>query len=254
MQVNPKPSGKLLKTINIFKELGYNFGPDSIILDFGCGSGKMVNELRDMGVDAYGCGTRFITENNINLDVLMENDVIRAIDLKHYSIPFKDNTFDIIFSHSVFEHVQNYAESIAELARVLKPDGVCLHFFPSRLTPIDTHTFVPFASIIQTHWWLYFWTLFGIRNEWTKGLNAKETSIKFLNYLKNETNYLTKKQLIKEFKAQFKDVMFCENLSIKYALKKGKNNSLFLKVVPFVNKIYSTFRGRVILTRLPLKT
>lgn len=251
--MNKKPSPELSCKMNIIKEFGYDLSPESVIMDFGCGSGKRVKELCDLGYQAFGCGTRFITEEDVDIEAMMRQGIIRTIDLKDYELPFEGNTFDFIFSHSVFEHVQNYSESISEIARVLKPDGFCLHFFPSRYRPIEPHVYVPFSSIIQSHLWLYFWAFLGIRNEWTDTLKAKETSIWFYNYLKEETNYLSKKQLVNQFGMQFKDVIFCENLSLKYSPRRGRYLYALSKILPFVHTIYSTFRTRVILTRLPYK-
>ena len=220
-------------------------------MDFGCGSGKMVKELCDLGYQAFGCGTRFDAVDDTDTEAMMKQGILRTIDLKSYRLPFEDNTFDFIFSHSVFEHVQNYSESISEIARVLKPDGFCLHYFPSRYRPIESHTFVPLASIIQSHSWLYFWTILGIRNEFTDTLKAKETAIKFYDYLKNETNYSTIKQLVEQFGMQFKNVRFCENLSIKAFFKKRKVFVCSIKVFRhypitsialFVHGLYSPAR------------
>ncbi len=35
--------------IHLVKELGYNFDSRSIVLDFGCGNGELVNEFRKKG-------------------------------------------------------------------------------------------------------------------------------------------------------------------------------------------------------------
>jgi SAM-dependent methyltransferase len=39
------------------------------------------------------------------------------------AIPFKDNSFDIVFSHGVLHHIPNVGAAQHEIARVLKPDG-----------------------------------------------------------------------------------------------------------------------------------
>jgi SAM-dependent methyltransferase len=39
------------------------------------------------------------------------------------AIPFKDNTFDIVFSHGVLHHIPNVRQAQREIARVLKPNG-----------------------------------------------------------------------------------------------------------------------------------
>ena len=253
MEISKQPSLLLSIVMKIMKELGYNFGNESVFLDFGCGSGKLVRELCDLGYQAYGCGTRFLYEDNTGTEAMMRQNVIRPIDLNNYRLPFEDNTFDFVFSDSVFEHVQNYSESISEIARVLKPDGYCLHFFASRYVLIEPHIFVPFATIIQTNFWLYLWAVLGIRNEWTVSLKAKETSAWFYNYLREETNYLTKKQLLNHFGAHFNEVRFCEDLMLKHSPRKRKYLYSLSKILPFIPAMWSTFRSRVILTRSPKK-
>jgi SAM-dependent methyltransferase len=43
-----------------------------------------------------------------------------------YCIPEADNTFDSVFSHTVFEHLDNPSLALREIHRVLKPGGYCL--------------------------------------------------------------------------------------------------------------------------------
>ena len=53
IEKNKKLSSELSNKMNIIKEFGYNLNPGSIIMDFGCGSSKMVKELNDFGFQAF---------------------------------------------------------------------------------------------------------------------------------------------------------------------------------------------------------
>ena len=105
IEMNKKLSPELLNKMNIIKEFGYILSTESVIMDFGCGSGKMVKELCDLEYQAFGCGTRFDTLDDTDTEAMIKQGILRTIDLKSYRLPFEDNTFDFIFSHSVFEHV-----------------------------------------------------------------------------------------------------------------------------------------------------
>ena len=252
-ETEKQPSFQLTLKLNIIKEFGYVLDSNSVILDFGCGSGKLVKEFCELGYQAFGCCTRFSSEDAEHTENMINNGTVRIIDLDNYVLPFEDDTFDFIFSQSVFEHVKNYSESISEIARVLKPNGFCLHTFVSRYRPIEPHVYVPFSSVIQKTSWLNFWTFLGIRNEWSAELDARATSIKFYNYLKEETNYLSRKQIANEFGMHFEDVKFCENLLNKYSLVKGKFLYSLSKLFPFIPYIYSALYSRAVFTRYPKK-
>jgi len=246
-------SFELTKKINIIKDLGFDLDKDSVIMDFGCGSGKMVQELCGLGYKAYGIETRMTKEENVDTEGMVKKGIIRTIDFDNYVLPFEDNTFDFIYSHSVFEHVSNYEESISEIARVLKPGGFCLHCFPSKFRPVEPHIFVPFSSLIQSHWWIHVWVSLGIHNEWEDCQSADERADRYYNYIKQETNYLTRKELSESFKIKFKDVKFCEDLFNKYSPRRGKYLYQLAKIFPFVPVLFSTFHTRVIFTSSPLK-
>lgn len=49
------------------------------------------------------------------------------------NLPFKDNTFDFIYSWGVLHHTPNYQKAIREIHRVLKPDGkFCVMIYNKR--------------------------------------------------------------------------------------------------------------------------
>jgi SAM-dependent methyltransferase len=47
-------------------------------------------------------------------------------------LPFKDASFDFVFSSSVLEHIRDRGPVYRELRRCLRPGGVMLHIMPSR--------------------------------------------------------------------------------------------------------------------------
>ncbi|MDP9159525.1 MAG: methyltransferase domain-containing protein [Acidobacteriota bacterium] len=58
----------------------------------------------------------------------MENNVDVKMDISQIGYP--DNTFDIIYCSHVLEHVPDDRKAMAELRRVLKPDGWAIILVP----------------------------------------------------------------------------------------------------------------------------
>ena len=100
------------------------------MLDLGCGWGGVVLDAAQEGHARSIVGIEPDEERlAIARELLKEcgatrAEVFRGIGEK---LPFPDNSFDIVASYQVFEHVQNPADVMAEVARVLKPGGV-FHF------------------------------------------------------------------------------------------------------------------------------
>ena len=75
----------------------------------------------------------------VSIDVRQHPEVQYPIHLYDgTTIPFKDSSFDIIFSSSVLEHVRDLDGLLAECARVLKPNGIMYHIVPSPIWRIWT--------------------------------------------------------------------------------------------------------------------
>jgi ubiquinone/menaquinone biosynthesis C-methylase UbiE len=224
---------------SILHDSDRTISPQAYILDFGCGKGHTVNFLRNQGYTAFG------------VDIGHEEDwqqypdpsFFALLDMSDYHIPFTDNTFDLILSWQVFEHVQNYDQVLGELYRVLKPSGMCLHIFPSRWRLLEAHVFVPFAGVFQSFPYLAFFALLGIRNSYQKGLSWQETAKRNTNYLHNFTNYLSRKQIMQKVKVYFGNLQFVESSFIRYSLGRTR----WLRFFPGIARVYSTFWTRVIL-------
>jgi SAM-dependent methyltransferase len=54
-------------------------------------------------------------------------------------LPFADNTFDVVFSHEVLEHVADDRLCARELVRVARPGGQIVIFVPNRAYFFETH-------------------------------------------------------------------------------------------------------------------
>lgn len=139
------------------------------VLDFGCGTGALVDELVAVGVDAWGA------DMAANLG---SSGRLRPIDPDPYRLPFNDATFDVVVSTSVFEHAQDTGACFREIHRVLRPGGIAMHTFPGKwYLPTEPHIYVPLVNWFWPHrprWWLSLWARLGIRNEYQAGMPWRE--------------------------------------------------------------------------------
>jgi len=109
------------------------FGSNNFtVLDWGCGKCQISYLLKkrnttiiscdietDRGDSAFGQYTPIADFANIDV-----------IPLKHeYILPFDEKTFDVVLSFGVLEHVQNDKQSLAEINRILKPNGLFFCFW-----------------------------------------------------------------------------------------------------------------------------
>ena len=110
---------------------------ESKILDVGCGEGRHIfgslqkfQNVYCIGLDqdlllldACKEGLNFFNELNSRSTTFMRGSV--------YSLPFEDNSFDLIFCSEVLEHLEDYHAAIKEIYRVLKSGGKFLSSVPS---------------------------------------------------------------------------------------------------------------------------
>jgi SAM-dependent methyltransferase len=196
--------------LRTWARIGFTPTRDSVILDFGCGGGQRVHGLRRRGLRAFGCDIALPALPVGHLAEHIRQDVVRAIDPAPYRIPFDDDTFDLVFSVTVFEHVMDYDTVLAEIRRVLKPGGISIHVFPGPWQFLESHVFVPWASKLQWRWWLRLWALAGIRNRYQGGFSARRTADVNHAFLKNETNYLSKREIRRYVSRHFDDCRYVE--------------------------------------------
>ena len=105
-------------------EVVKNLKPDGgRLLDWGCGYGQMSYLLRNRGFEvvSYTIEAEEPSPSNLflreqGLDVVCGEDPVR--------LPFEDESFDLVLSCGVLEHVEDESGSLAEIQRILRPAGL----------------------------------------------------------------------------------------------------------------------------------
>ena len=90
------------------------------ILDVGCGTGRIVNKLRNMGSDIIGLD---ISKGMIDI-AKKKFPKVKFIEGDIENLPFKDNEFDLVIASFVIVHLKDLQKAFDEVYRVLKPNGV----------------------------------------------------------------------------------------------------------------------------------
>jgi len=100
------------------------------LLEIGSGTGGMLAELCEQGYDAVG-----IEINQDQIDRALEAHPELPISLADGGkIPFDDNSFAVVASFDVFEHIPDSDAHLNEVARVLEPGGRYILQSPNKWT------------------------------------------------------------------------------------------------------------------------
>jgi SAM-dependent methyltransferase len=141
------------------------------VLDVGCGE-----MLTDFGLLAAGAGEVVgldlvepapgrvdrVCEKLLAHGIQPPRDYARRLTYQGYNgtdFPFADESFDLVFSWGVFEHVADPPRVLAEISRVVKPDGLVLInvypwypcFYGSHLSDFIAE---PFFHLKRDHTWI----------------------------------------------------------------------------------------------------
>lgn len=111
------------------------------VLDNGCGVGSYLKRLAQDTTSAYGL--EYDTERA--LEAAQDLKIIVRGAGEH--LPYPPDTFDLVLSHEVLEHVRDDRAALEEIVRVLRkpnPDsgtigGRLILFVPNRSYPFETH-------------------------------------------------------------------------------------------------------------------
>ncbi|MGP8241612.1 MAG: class I SAM-dependent methyltransferase [Solirubrobacteraceae bacterium] len=120
------------------------------VLDFGCGTGDLVRDLRLAGFDAYGADVFYegASFEQLDGDELLAGGYIRQIGPGD-ELPFPENFFDAVVSHMVIEHVEDLNAVVDQAHRVLRPGGLAYHQFPTLEVIREGHFGVPLSHRLR---------------------------------------------------------------------------------------------------------
>jgi ubiquinone/menaquinone biosynthesis C-methylase UbiE len=117
-----------LKYLDFMQGICQSLAKGSAVLEAGCGTGQTLGQLsvdhETTGLDISRAALH-IARNHC------KNPVLGSI----FEIPFRDNTFDLVYNSGVIEHFEDPANvaAIREMARVTKPSGRVIIIVPNTL-------------------------------------------------------------------------------------------------------------------------
>ncbi|HSX09835.1 MAG TPA: class I SAM-dependent methyltransferase [Candidatus Saccharimonadales bacterium] len=113
---------------------------EGIVLDAGCGNGKLTRRIAKAGYNVEGVDT-----SKQSIDFLNKKAKQLSIDKKLHAqvgsifkLPFKKDYFDGVVCGEVLEHLKEDEKAIKELFRVLKRNGCCVVTVPAKMEKWDS--------------------------------------------------------------------------------------------------------------------
>jgi SAM-dependent methyltransferase len=102
------------------------------VLDVGCGLGM------------YPAAFQRYTPHVVGIEIEFERarqagNKTTALQARGETLPFPSDTFDVVHSHEVLEHVADDRRAAREMVRVTRPGGRIVIFVPNRLYAFETH-------------------------------------------------------------------------------------------------------------------
>jgi SAM-dependent methyltransferase len=210
------------------------------VLDYGCGAGEIVKELRKQGVDAFGCDVFYEGGDcSKQVDSALLGSSIRRMEGKGCTIPFDSASFDYVINNQVMEHVVNLDSVLAEIQRVLKPGGVVLSLFPDKGVWREGHCGVPFL-----HWFpkcsrprVYYAAVCRMAGlGYYKGnKSVMHWSQEFCEWLDKWTYYRTRQEIHSTYDKYFVELQHIEDYWLQQRL--GPRKIVVTWLPPFAQKL-----------------
>jgi ubiquinone/menaquinone biosynthesis C-methylase UbiE len=101
--------------------------PGQRLLDVGCGNGTAAVHLaKALGLDVTGVD---IDTGQIAAAELQGNGLpaVRFLVADASRLPFANDEFDLVYTNKTTHHIPEWQRALAEMTRVLKPDGYLLY-------------------------------------------------------------------------------------------------------------------------------
>jgi SAM-dependent methyltransferase len=216
-----KPRSSVRFYLQTYRALkGTELAVSTTVLDFGCAFGSVVDVLLGAGYDAYGVDILEYWGKDEELcgEIIVHYPAevksrLKLLDAETSRVPFSDDSFEVVVSDQVLEHVFDLRSAFREQARVLKPGGLAIHRMPRRHGLFEAHTKIPLASLNRFRWYLALFALAGWRNSRQAGLSWREV-LKSNEDLFGTTHYVSKRTMLASARAAGLSAYFLNHLPI----------------------------------------
>lgn len=246
----PPPSQRVVSIFeHIARATGHPLRPGIDVLDFGAGAGRHVTEFRAAGYEALGVDQQFTSHSS----GLASERFLHLVAAPDYVLPFDADSFDLVYSTSVMEHVVDPGRALAEIARVLRPDGISIHCFPSRWRPIEPHMYTPLGGRFNSYALCALWARLGIRNSHQKGLPAREVALRNAQYANTGISYPTAREWRLRSIPMFAEVRWAETAYIEATKPVSAVSRLVARAIAIagVEALYRGVHTRVLVLARP---
>lgn len=230
------------------------------VLDYGCGSGEAVLDLKNLGYDVYGVdvdetailsGRKLLSLNHLDGEKILT--AYRAGGV----LPFPDGFFHFVFSQEVIEHVGDLSAMAGEIQRVTVPSGMGFHIFRPQFNVVEPHFGMPLV-----HWlpknglrrWailLFAYLGLGMRPPEIPGAGPRQRGEFLYKYSVERTFYRPYRQINEVFRRYGFDVC-CTALNHRklqsIPLLPGFLDQVFIRA--WIEGLIVTFHTSYILTRI----
>lgn len=109
------------------------------VLELGCGVGYYSAFLAKIADHVTATDLESIDPVTHSPGLQITRDILKSLDVNNVtvmnasaeSLPFPDNSFDMVFSSHVLEHVPDVNKAVSEINRVLRPGGINICIVPT---------------------------------------------------------------------------------------------------------------------------
>lgn len=119
-------------SLSVFKKLyPDNLKAGRVAVNVGSGGDPSSSEIAALGFDTYACE---IEPNSLYMSSFWDNKIspiVKRIACNCFSLPFPDQSVDLIYCKEFLHHMQDYDGMINEFSRVLRKDGIAIVIEPT---------------------------------------------------------------------------------------------------------------------------
>lgn len=149
------------------------------MLEVGSGAGMFLCYLRLKSIYAFGVEPDELSYK-ASQTILKENYIPAKVCKKSYgeTLPYENNSFDLVVSFNVLEHTQNPQQVLSECFRVLRSDGYLYFSMPNYHSWWEGHYGIPWLPWLSPKLAKYYVKyLFGMEDKYID-------TLQFINYKK----------------------------------------------------------------------